>query len=63
MEINIPLRQISMETKLDDKRNRGLNNWAALGPFQVNTQRKTWKIFTQCIQIRSGWVKFDNFIA
>ena len=55
MELKIPLGQISMETNHADKKiHRSLNFWVVLGQFQVNTQRKKWKIFAQCIEIRSN---------
>ena len=44
-------------------KHHSLNFWAVPGRFQVNTQRKKLKVFTQCVDIRSDLIKVDNFIA
>ena len=61
MEIEIPLGQISMET--NQAEHRSLNFWVELGRFHVNMQRESWKIFTQCIAIRSDSIKVNNCIV
>ena len=64
MEIKIYLGPISIETNhVDEKEHRSLNFWVVLGRFQVNTQRKVWKIFTEFVEIRSDSIKIENFIA
>ena len=61
MEIKIPLGQISLETDHADKK-RNLDLWVVLDQFQVNTQRKNWKVFIQCIEITSDSIKVENIL-
>ena len=59
MEIKILLRQISSETNhAGMKEHCSFNFWVVFGRFQVNTQRKNLKIFTQCIETQvDSWME------
>ena len=63
MKIKIPLGQISMETNHADKRTSWSEVLSCAWSILSKYDEKNWKIFTQCIEIKSDSIKVDNFIT